>query len=265
MAYEEIDKYKYMKYKAKYLQEKNKMLGGAISQQFIESIDKFADYQYPDMGASVLERKHNFTQYLKQIADIGAAGYGVGDFSFVTVRGDGLCFFSAVVTWLTTNGGMDIRESDAILATLTDVVKTEYRRVLIEKLTEYGEHFVGDDRDIERQLRDKAPNYALQYPLSCDAPQLELLCKIISQMYNVNIVLIYHDVYKKTRFIKVFMNADPDARTIFLYNTGGHISAMTPKIFGAAEYNNVTSERIFVHNLLEYNLIHPDFMSVERN
>ena len=202
-----------------------------------------------------------------KFSEICTDEFSTAEISFINVRGDGLCFFTSIYRWFQLYNSEITIDYDVFISTITEL----YKNNLIEQITSMGFQPRND-----KELSESATMVGLSYPMNRDAPELEIICKIICNMLGVNIIIIRHKIEDKLNATQervpndsIFnilyrFNEDPETRTIFIYNTGGHATLMIPKIIhcNGTEETLIASERIFLRNLLEYKESHEDFLSI---
>jgi hypothetical protein len=208
------------------------------------------------------------TSFLEKFRRICSDEFSIAEILFINVAGDGLCFFTSIYKWFQLYNPEITIDYNFFIYTISEMYKIN----LIERIIEMGFQPQNDD-----ELTAFASEVGLSYPMNKDVPELEIICKIISNMLGVNIMIIRHKIEDRlctTRQIIVAtdsilnilyrFNTDSETRTIFLYNTGGHITLMIPKIIhsNGHEESLIASERIFLTNLLRYKETHENFLSV---
>jgi hypothetical protein len=245
-------KHKYIKYKNKYL---NLQLGSSQLDEtnYYDNLEDFINYQFPYQNP----RKDRMKSFLEEIINIGKEPNTTMKLSFINVRGDGLCFFSSIIEWYKRFSDIEINKEQ-----LLEYISDSYKNEIVEKLKD-----IGFNPNTDEEITRDANMVGLSYPMDPDAPELEILIKLIVNFLQINIVIITYKAYEDSKYRKVclYERGNSNIRTIFMYNTGGHISLMIPKIIssGGTEYSNFYSSNIFLNNLLNYNDNHMGFLDVD--
>jgi len=239
---------KYLRNKFKYLNQKG---NGDAQRDVLENrtIADFVRYQY----SAPSDRSARLEGYLNEIIEMCRDPHSRVEISFVSVRGDGLCLFSSIFEWFLRCAPEYKIDYNNFVQSITEQYRSRVEQIVRD---------MGMDASDEATLSSNADNVGLAYPMDSNAPHLEIVIPLICQIFSINIVLIKNNILNNSETgaprderlrLLYRIGTSVNIRTIFLYNTGGHISLMIPRVIhvNGSFDTDIASERIFLTKLLE--------------
>jgi hypothetical protein len=201
------DKYLNSKYKYFFKQKGNGEAYNDIT--IFNTIDNFVNYQYPNPCS--VNRSKRMKSFLEKFCSICSDEYSIAQISFINVPGDGLCFFTSIYRWFQLYNPENIIDYDVLIYTIVGT----YKLNLIEQLIGMGFQAKNDD-----ELSEFASIVGLSYPMNPNAPELEIICKIISNMLGVNIMIIRHKIDDRLDTTsQIRIPSDSILNILFRFNT----------------------------------------------
>lgn len=182
----------------------------------IEAICDFSKSQYPSSFNDTIERRNNFIGWMLSLLPTEDEEI-YASYEFVKVRGDGNCFYHAILRYFGLVSWMDLPNKDLVEQ---NEEETElYQQVLINMKTIHRDY-----------MRDFFGDLTLELDNSC--PEYQMGCKIISNTFNIRIIVLEYDSFQPIQLNKLYAFTPPYddyADTIIMLNLSHHFTLIFPK------------------------------------
>lgn len=211
----------------------------------MNSISVFTTQQFPSNCPDTTVRRNTFQNFLLSLfsTEIDV------DYKFVSVVGDGNCFFHAILRYFGFLNWMDLPNKDTIQ--MNEEEQMKYTVILSNLRLQATEYFriLSGDNDFE---------------LDFNVPEYQSICRYISDSMNLRIVVIEYNAYETNKInlnrVQLFEPANGGyADSAILINLSNHFTLVFPtstnplydtKTIREIATNSLISKAIFENKML---------------